>query len=123
MMKPVQAGYNILLILSISDGEYDEAEGRIILDFIEDNYDGTFDPKVENQAIMGLDDAGVMARFDEAGRAMLAQTGAEDREALLEFGLDLVMTDGELSEEENRLVQRLATSWELALQPLVARIV
>ena len=122
-MKPVQAGYNILLILSIIDGDYDDAEGRVILDFIEDNYDGTFDPKVENQAIMALDDVGVMARFDEAGQAMLAQTTGEDREALLEFGLDLVMTDGELSEEENRLVQRLASSWELALQPLVARIV
>lgn len=122
-MNLVQAGYNILLVLTICDGEYDEKEGRVILDFLEDNYDGTFDAAAENKAVMGLDDAGIRARFETAAAAFMQGALAADREAVLEFGLDLIMTDGELSEEENAYVQQLSELWEIPLQPLVARIV
>ena len=122
-MNLVQTGYNILLVLTICDGEYDEKEGRVILDFLEDNYDGTFDAAAENKAVMGLDDAGIRARFETAAAAFMQGALAADREAVLEFGLDLIMTDGELSEEENAYVQQLSELWEIPLQPLVARIV
>ena len=54
-------------------------------------------------------------------RGIPVRSTPEDRSALLEFGIDLIMSDDELTEDENRLVQQLSATWEVALQPLVAR--
>lgn len=120
-MNLIQAGYTILVTLSIVDGEFDEAEGKVIVDFLDDNFDGSFDPIQANKDLMSLDDAGILARFKQAVKVFGAGTGVEDKEALLEFGIDLVMTDGELTEEENNMVREISEAWDVPLQPLVAR--
>lgn len=121
-MNLLQAGYDILVTLSICDGDFDEGEGAVILEFLEDNHDvGQFDPGAENKMLMALDNQAVMARFREVAQFFKDNSTVGDREALLEFGIDLIMRDGTLSEEENALVRELADSWEVPLQPLVAR--
>jgi len=120
-MTLVQAAYEILVTLSICDGDYDEDEGRVILDFLNDNHDGSFDLTEANQRLMSMEKDAIEAHFDELAGWVAANSSDEDKTALLEFGLDLIMSDEELSEDENRLVQKLATTWDVPLQPLVAR--
>lgn len=120
-MTLIQAAYEILVTLSICDGDYDEDEGRVIVEFLSDNHDGSFDVSEANKRLMGMDKAAVEAHFQQLAKWIRNNAEEADREALLEFGLDLIMSDEELSEDENRLVQHLAETWEVPLQPLVAR--
>lgn len=120
-MNALQAAYDILVTLSIIDGDFDEAEGQVILDFLNDNFDGSFDPHASNARLQALDAAAIRAHFDEAAAIFRDATEPEDREALLEFGIDLIMSDDELTEDENALVRKLSALWDVPLQPLVAR--
>lgn len=120
-MTLVQAAYEILVTLSICDGDYDEDEGRVIVDFLNDNHDGSFDLTETNNRLMSMEKAAIEANFDRLAGWVADNSEVEDRTALLEFGLDLIMSDEELSEDENRLVQKLSEAWGVALQPLVAR--
>ncbi len=121
-MNLLQAGYDILVTLSICDGDFDEGEGAVILEFLEDNHAvGEFDPAAENRLMMKLDNEAVMVRFREVSQFFKDNSTIGDREALLEFGIDLIMRDDTLTEEENALIRELAELWEVPLQPLVVR--
>ena len=120
-MTLVQAAYEILVTLSICDGDYDEDEGRVILDFLNDNHDGSFDLAETNHRLMSMKKDAIEVNFDGLATWVADHSEVEDRTALLEFGLDLIMSDEELSEDENRLVQKLSAVWNVPLQPLVAR--
>lgn len=120
-MTLVEAAYDILVTLSICDGDYDEDEGRVIVEFLNDNHDGSFEVGEANARLMAMDKAAIDAHFKERAEWIGENSEVADREALLEFGLDLIMSDEELSEDENLLVQHLGTTWGVPLQPLVAR--
>ncbi len=121
-MNLKQAAYEILVMLLVCDGEYDDNEGRTIREFLEDNHDGSFDPHASNLVIQELDGPGLDALMRERAAFVKAGSTVDDRVAILEFGVDLIMGDDELSEDENRLVRELADTWEVPLQPIATRV-
>jgi uncharacterized tellurite resistance protein B-like protein len=120
-MNAIAAAYNVLYVLSLCDGRADDAEAEVILEFLQDNYDGSFDPDAEAEAVLVATDEKRRARLAQAAGVLLGEADPKSLETLLEFGLSLVMTDGELAEEENELLRDLAGIWNIELQPLVAR--
>ena len=66
-MNLVQAGYHLLVILSIVDGEYSNIEGEVILDYLTRNFDSTqFNLDTENRKIKALDKSQIADFFSKA---------------------------------------------------------
>jgi hypothetical protein len=86
-MNAIQAAYNVLYTLSLCDGRADDSEAGVILEFLQDNCDGSFDPDAESEAVLIIDDTARQARMLEAARVLRREADTESLETLLEFAL------------------------------------
>ncbi|MBN2693624.1 TerB family tellurite resistance protein [bacterium] len=113
-MNLVQAGYNILTILSIADGVVDDSEKKIIVDFIEKNYEGKFDIEAEDQYLQNLvRDKRVEERLTEAVKYFKDVVCMDNRYKMLHFAFDLIVADGDVSDEESELFSIIGNHWEV----------
>ena len=53
-MNLAQSGYHMLMILSVVDGKYQVAEGKVIVNYLTKNYESEIDIDKENQAILAV---------------------------------------------------------------------
>ncbi|MCB0735134.1 MAG: TerB family tellurite resistance protein [Flavobacteriales bacterium] len=107
------AGYEMLLLLAESDGDFDPREGETIIDFIQQKFPlgGNLDAAIENISSLSKDD--FMPRIDELAEDFYSDSSEEERKEFLQFALQLVRADEKLAKEENMLITRLFEAWDI----------
>lgn len=119
-MDKFQAAFEILYFLSAVDGNVDEREIKVINDFLSSNYGNIkFDPPSVLNSINTLTDKGMLDELVYAAQVFKNNSDASDRTVILDFALELIASDGNLSQSEAELFNVLGTTWDIDMQRYV----
>ena len=110
-IKPT--GFHILSLLSLADGRYKDEEGAVILDFIENAYDGGMDLIKEQAFVKALPASERQGHFRDVVNHFYSVSTPEQRHELVRFAMNLVMADNEMELAENKLINEILAAWDL----------
>ena len=118
-MNIAQAGYHMLMILSVVDGQYAVAEGKIIVDYLAKNYQLDIDIDKENQVLLEVPKDMIPEHFKKAAGFFFDNSNEEQRLDFIAFAYRLVQADGRMASEENKILTSLAHFWHIDIKPLM----
>jgi uncharacterized tellurite resistance protein B-like protein len=121
-MNLAQSGYQMLMILSVVDGQYSVAEGKIIVDYLTKNYDLDIDIDNENQVLLEVPKQNIPDHFKKAAAEFLQNSTEEQRIDFIAFAYRLVQADGKMGLEENTILNSLAHFWHIDIAPLMEEL-
>lgn len=108
-MDKFQAAFEILYICSSIDGEIDESELDVIINFLESNQDSLeFNPKdlIDDLDLLNTD--GKIEEFIRASHTYNTLSSAKEKRILLDFIVKVIESDGKVMDEEMALLVLLA---------------
>lgn len=111
-MNKAKAGYNLLMILSAVDNEFQEEEKLVIQKFIKKMWTDQYDDLALTTSISNLTPDDWMPRFQECMDYFYTESSKEERNEFLQFAMDLVKADDVITEEENRFLKTLFDAWD-----------
>jgi uncharacterized tellurite resistance protein B-like protein len=118
-MNIAQAGYHMLMILSVVDGHYSATEGKVIVDYLMKNYQLDIDIDKENQVLLGVEKDKLPEHFKKSAEAFNESSNEEQRLDFIVFAYRLVQADGAFAAEENKILTSLANYWNVDIEPLL----
>jgi uncharacterized tellurite resistance protein B-like protein len=121
-MNLAQSGYQMLMILSVVDGQYSVSEGKIIVDYLTKNYDLDIDIDHENQVLLEVPKKEIPDQFKKAASEFLENSTEEQRLDFIAFAYRLINADGTVGNEENRILNSLAHFWHIDIRPLMEEL-
>ncbi len=113
-MNRTEAGFHLLISLSLSDGRSSDTELSVVSDFLENAFSGKIDLIKEQAFLKALPTEELESHFAEVASRFYAISEPEDRYLLLDFAMKVVMADQEMKPEENKLINQLYDSWDMA---------
>jgi len=118
-MNLAQSGYHMLMILSVVDGKYEVAEGKVIVNYLTKNYDSEVDIDKENQALLAVNNDKLPEHFKKAADDFLHHSTEEQRIDFMAFAFRLIKADGRMAREENKIMKSLSHFWHMDIKPLL----
>jgi len=118
-MNLAQSGYHMLMILSVVDGKYDVAEGKVIVNYLTKNYDSEFDLDDENKALLEIPKELIPEHFKDAAAEFLRHSSEPQRIDFIAFAYRLTAADGKVEREENKILHSLSHFWNIDIAPLM----
>jgi tellurite resistance protein len=118
-MKLAQAGYHMLMILSIIDGEYKIEEGKVIVEYLHKSYNTQLNLDDENKALLNIAKDQLATHFKNAAQTFKVLSTPDQRQDFLTFAHRLIQADGNFANEENKVLSSLANSWKIDIEPLL----
>lgn len=132
-MNKYEAGYNLLMILSVVDGEFLPQEGNVVVDYLREMHDAFVGTANENPMLNELSNDQLISHFrdssylfykqhDAAERKKIFVSSAKDflgastedeRKTFIEFVKKVVLADNKISKEESLLMNLLFRTWGL----------
>ncbi len=118
-MNTVKDAFAILYFLASADGQVDERETQIIVDFINRQQGQlNFDSRQTVTELAALTDEARIETYDRALFGFRDNSSMQDRYTLMHFAADLAAADGAISENEKILFQDMAKVWGVDTQAL-----
>ncbi len=105
------SGYHILMLISNADRNFSGAEGKIIVDFMTENFPSRFDFDNEIDFLGTLPRSEYFNHFTRAMDVFYQASTEEERTAMIDFALKLAKADNKISREENLLLTELLNGW------------
>jgi tellurite resistance protein len=122
-MDKVKAAFEVLYFLSSVDDKVDDRELTVIQEFLEANYSMvSFDPHEVLQDIAMLNSEGMWEEFTSAVKQFQVLTDATDRRIFLNFALKLIIADGSVSNEEEKLFRFISETWGVDVSRFLAGV-
>ena len=118
-MNLAQSGYHMLMILSVVDGKYEVAEGKVIVNYLTKNYESEVDIDKENQVILAVPNDKLPEHFKKAADDFLHHSTEEQRIDFMAFAYRLIKADGRMDRDENKILQSLSHFWHIDIKPLL----
>jgi len=118
-MNLAQSGYQMLMILSVVDGQYQVEEGKIIVDYLTKNYDLDIDLDKENQALLEVSKTDIPNYFKQAAADFNEHSTEAQRLDFIAFAFRLIQADGDVGKEELKILNSLAHFWHIDINPLI----
>ncbi len=118
-MNLAQSGYQMLMVLSVVDGRYSVAEGKIIVDYLTKNYTLDIDLDNENQVLLKVPKKEIPELFKKAAFDFLQHSSEEQRLDFIAFAYRLISADGMVGKEEHTILTSLAHFWKIDIAPLM----
>jgi len=118
-MNLAQSGFHMLMILSVVDGKYDVAEGKVIVNYLTKNYDSEFDLDQENKSLLDIPKELIPEHFKDAAADFLHHSTEAQRLDFIAFAFRLTRADGKIAREENKILTSLSHFWNIDIQPLM----
>ncbi|HYG16863.1 MAG TPA: TerB family tellurite resistance protein [Bacteroidia bacterium] len=112
-LNKCETAFHLLVLLSRSDGSSDNKEKKIILDFIENNFDEEMDLIKEQAFLTALPPSEHEMHFEEIISHFYSLSTEEERNKIVEFAMKVVMADKQMTAGENRLIEQLFLAWDL----------
>lgn len=108
-----EAAFHLLGLLSLADGVSDTNEQEVIMEFLDNNYDDGIDLIKEQAFLKALPATEYLIHFEEVCNRFYSLSDADERNRIIEFAMKVVMADKKMTEGENKLIDKLFTSWDL----------
>lgn len=132
-MNKYEAAYNLMMIISVADGEFAEAEGKVILEFLKQMHEKYVGTEEENQLFKELPEHQLISHFRDTSYAFFKENNAEKRleifqdiaqefdkissseekSAFIEYIKRVILADHKISKVENDYINVLFSSWGL----------
>lgn len=132
-MNKYEAGYNMLMILSVVDGDFNREEGRVVIDYLKKVHAPFIGTDEENSLLLELSEDALLNHFEEAAYAFYKKhskkeklsifSGAarqfssnsrkSEQDEFLEVAKRLIISDNKVSPEENTFINQLFKLWGL----------
>lgn len=113
-LNKCESAFHLLGILSRADGISQEKEKRIIMTFLEKNfYDDDIDLIKEQAFLTALPHSEHYTHFEEVCNRFYSLSTSDERNKLVEFAMKVVMADKQMTDDENRLIEKLFAAWDL----------
>ncbi len=117
-MNLAQSGYHMLMILSVVDGKYEVAEGKVIVNYLTKNYDSDVDIDKENKELLAVKSEKLPEHFKKAADDFLHHSTEAQRVDFMAFAFRLIKADGRMAHEENKILKSLSHFWHMDIRPL-----
>lgn len=111
-MNKVMAGYHMLMILSQVDGDFDTAEGKVIVKYLKDAFPFRVDLDREMAVLSGLAKEDYFMHFNNAMNDFYEDSIPQERVDFLNFAVKMVKADKKITAEENKYLKELFFAWE-----------
>jgi uncharacterized tellurite resistance protein B-like protein len=114
-MDKITAGYKMLLILANADGEHETIESDVIKEYLGDEFEAAFSKLVIDAEISrysALSHAQLLQEFDFAMQVFYRNSTKAERAAFLQYAMNLIKVDDNISREENEFIDHLFDAWE-----------
>ena len=121
-MDKFKSAFEILYILSCADGEVSKSEVQIIVSFLNSNYYGiSFTPSEVIDSIDNLTSDGIVEELGTAVTSFKNSSSAMERTTLMKFAIQLVASDGHMSEGEKWMLHAIANTLNFDLNTFIAK--
>lgn len=112
-MSKVEAGFHLLMLLSLADGKIQKSESAVIIDFLDDHFTGDLDLIKEQAFLRALPAEEHERHFVETAEHLFTITNADERHTITRFAMDIVMADDDMQHPENNLINKLYDCWDI----------
>jgi uncharacterized tellurite resistance protein B-like protein len=112
-MNKTEAGFHLLMILSLADGNIQKAESSVILDFLEESYKEPIEIIKEQAFLRACPPEEHLSHFTETAQQFFKISSSEERNNLISFAMKVVMADKKMENEENSFINVLYDTWGL----------
>lgn len=130
-MNKYEAAYNLMMIISVVDGEFRDSEGGIVLEYLKHTHQPYVGTENENNMFMELSDQQLIAHFRDASyqfyrnhpteermmifegaaREFYAQSLASERDTCIDYMKRIMIADNKITPEENTYINKLFQMW------------
>jgi DNA polymerase III sliding clamp (beta) subunit (PCNA family) len=117
-LNKVMAGYHMLMILSQVDGDFDKAEGKVIVNYLRDAFPYRFNLDHEMEILSALPSEDYFLHFNNAMNDFYEDSDASERIDFLNFAVKLVKADNKITIEENKYLKELFFAWDSEFEGL-----
>ncbi len=112
-MNKTEAGFHILMILSLVDGNIQQAESSVILEFLEERFHEPIEIIKEQAFIRACPEEERFNHFTETAQHFYKISDSDERNSLIEFAMKVVMADEKMEHAENAYINALYDCWGL----------
>ena len=107
-----EAGYHMLQLLSVVDGNFSIAEDLVIRKYLVENYPFhvSLDGAMEELSLLSPND--YIIHFQKCMDDFYQDSIPEERTRFMDFAVKLVSADENITSEENRFLQFLFDAWD-----------
>lgn len=113
MLNKDIAGFHILSILSETDGDFNPAEGMVIVDYLQEHFPfgGNFDSEIEILSTLPKED--YLTHMKKAAEAFYRESTPKERLHFIRFALKLIKADEKVAREEDKMITKLFEWWDI----------
>lgn len=112
-MNKTEAGFHLLVILSLADGSLQKAESEVILEFLDEHFQAPIEIIKEQAFLKACPSEEIPNHFTETAERFFAISSPEERNELIEFAMKVVMADSKMDKSENSYINMLFDCWGL----------
>jgi len=111
-MNKAISGYQMLMIISASDGSFQKEEEVVIKNYIRNEFEGEHDLEQAEKELKGADESEWDSYFSSCRDVFYQKSDEAERNQFLQFAMDLVNADDKITEEENHYLAKLFNIWD-----------
>jgi uncharacterized tellurite resistance protein B-like protein len=111
-MNKVMAGYHMLMILSQVDGDFDKAEGKVIINYLKKAFPYRLNLDSEMEVLSALPQEDYFIHFNNSMNDFYEDSTPEERLDFLNFAVKMVKADKKITSEENKYLKELFFAWD-----------
>ncbi len=110
-MQRAISGYHLLMILTNVDGRLNVNEDLVIRDWLSQHF--PVKPNLDNEmeVISSLEKSDYASHFHTHMNLFYQHSEKQDRLELLQFAMNIIKADGQISKEENAFFNELYDAW------------
>ncbi len=112
-MNKTEAGFHLLMTLSLADGSIQKAESSVILEFLEKNFHQPIEIIKEQAFLRACPEENLLSHFIETAEQFFKISTSGERNKLISFAMKVVMADEKMDTEENAYINALYDCWGL----------
>lgn len=119
-MGKLKSAFTILYVISSIDGETSATENELVMKYLKQNEGNIdFDHKEIMKEITLLDELDQEEKLIEAANEFNSSANEEEKLSLLNFALNLVISDGKIKTEEISMFNILGKIWNIEISKLI----
>ncbi len=112
-LNKTEAGFHLLMGLSMADGNMNRVESSVILEFLEKQFNDNIEIIKEQAFLRALPTEELDNHIQEVANQLYKITTADERDKLIAFAMKVVMADKKMEKSENSLINAVYDAWGL----------